>query len=74
MSRKPLKWETARTPGADVGVSSSGGSRRSWWVQGKAPAGGEDDRRYQYFMMQADLVKRVVEACRWEEEGKECCS
>jgi hypothetical protein len=43
-------------------------------VQGKAPAGGEDDRRYQYFMMQADLVKRVVEACRWEEEGKECCS
>ena len=28
----------------------------------------------QYFMMPADLVKRVVEACRWEEEGKECCS
>jgi hypothetical protein len=22
-----------------------------------------------YFMMPADLVKRVVEACRWEGEG-----
>ena len=60
--------------GAGVGVSSSGGRRRSLRVQGKAPAGGEDDRRCQYFMMQADLVKRVVEACTWEEEGKECCS
>ena len=30
--------------GAGVGVSSSGGRRRSRRVQGKAPAGGEDDR------------------------------
>ena len=60
--------------GAGVGVSSSGGRRRSRRVQGKAPAGGEDDRRCPYFMMTADLVKRVVEACRWKEEGKECCS
>ena len=54
-------------------MSSSGGRRRSQRVQGKAPAGGEDDRS-PYFMMPADLVKRVVEACRWKEEAKECCS
>jgi hypothetical protein len=37
-------------------------------VQGKAPAEGEDDRGCPYFMMPADLVKRVVEACGWRAE------
>jgi hypothetical protein len=36
-------------------------------VQGKAPAGEEDDRGCPYFMMPADLVKQVVESCRWWE-------
>jgi len=52
--------------GAVAGGAGGGGRRRSRRVQGKAPAGGEDDRgRCPYFMMPADLVKRVVEACRW---------
>ena len=45
-----------------------GGSRPG----GKAAAGGEDDKGcpYRKFMMSGDLVKRVVEACRWGAVGK----
>ena len=49
----------ARPAGAGAGVTGSGGRRRSRWVQGKAPAGGEDDRGCPYFMVPGDLVKRV---------------
>ena len=52
--------------GAGAGAVGGGGRRRSRRVQGKAPAEGEDDRGCPYFMMPADLVKRVVEACSWE--------
>ena len=39
-------------------------------MQGKAPAGREDDRGCPYFMMPGDLVKRVVQECRWGAGGE----
>ncbi len=54
--------------GAGAGVT--GGRWRSRRVQDKAPAGGEDDGGCPYFMMPGDLVKRVVEACRWGAGGE----
>jgi hypothetical protein len=56
--------------GAGAGGARAGGRRRSRRVQGKAPARGEDDRGCPYFMMPGDLVKRVVEACRWGAGGE----
>ena len=56
--------------GAGAGGARAGGRRRSRRVQGKAPARGEDDRGCPYFMMPGDLLKRVVEACRWGAGGE----
>jgi len=59
---------------------------RAWACQAAGAGGGRGGCRARprreerttgerpYFMMPVDLVKRVVEACRWKEEGKECCS
>ena len=55
--------------GAWAGGAGGGGRRRSRRVQGKAP-GGVDDRGCPYFMMPGDLLKRVVEACRWGAGGE----
>ncbi len=52
--------------GAGAGGAGGGGRRRSRRLQGKTPERGEDGRLCPYFMMPADLVKRVAEACRWE--------
>ena len=52
--------------GAGTGGAAVGGRRRSRRVQGKAPAGEEEGRGCAYAEMAGELVKQVVEACRWE--------
>ena len=46
--------------------AGGGGRRRSRRVQGRAPAGGEEGRGCPYAEMARELVKQVVEACRWK--------
>ena len=52
--------------GAGAGAGGgAGGQRRSRRVQGKAPKEGED-RGCLYMMMQEELVRMMVEACKWK--------
>jgi hypothetical protein len=41
--------------GAGTGGAGEGGKRRARRVQGKAPAGGQDDRGCPYFMIPGQL-------------------
>ena len=52
--------------GAGTGGAAGGGRRQSRRVQGKAPVGEEEGRGCAYAEMAGELVKQVVEACRWE--------
>ena len=52
--------------GTHARLAAVGGRRRSRRVQGKAPAGEEEGRGCAYAEMAGELVKQVVEACRWE--------
>ena len=53
-----------RLGAGSAAAGGGGGRRRSRRAQSKAPAARREEEGCPYLMMPADLVKRVVEACR----------